>query len=172
MQQVVEVDERVLSHLGADARALAPGAPDCGGGVELSANERRDEWGVARIKPGPPFGSGNPALTQKVMERETGLEPATSSLGSWHSTTELLPRSCQISYLAEPNGLAGPRLQSIRVRSVQKLFSPHYTTEPIRLGGVGHDVLEQGAERGNMAPTPWEAVRKSVGRRHRPMPLK
>ena len=28
------------------------------------------------------------------MERETGFEPATSSLGSWHSTTELLPRSC------------------------------------------------------------------------------
>jgi len=26
------------------------------------------------------------------IERETGLEPATSSLGSWHSTTELLPR--------------------------------------------------------------------------------
>src|SRR5258708_7444651 len=29
----------------------------------------------------------------KTMERETGVEPATSSLGSWHSTTELLPRS-------------------------------------------------------------------------------
>ena len=29
--------------------------------------------------------------SKKVMERETGLEPATSSLGSWHSTTELLP---------------------------------------------------------------------------------
>ena len=29
-------------------------------------------------------------LTIKV-ERETGVEPATSSLGSWHSTTELLP---------------------------------------------------------------------------------
>jgi hypothetical protein len=27
------------------------------------------------------------------MERETGVEPATSSLGSWHSTTELLPLS-------------------------------------------------------------------------------
>ena len=27
------------------------------------------------------------------MERETGFEPATSSLGSWHSTAELLPRS-------------------------------------------------------------------------------
>ena len=25
------------------------------------------------------------------VERETGIEPATSSLGSWHSTTELLP---------------------------------------------------------------------------------
>jgi hypothetical protein len=28
------------------------------------------------------------------MERETGIEPATSSLGSWHSTAELLPLSC------------------------------------------------------------------------------
>ena len=27
------------------------------------------------------------------LERETGVEPATSSLGSWHSTTELLPLS-------------------------------------------------------------------------------
>ena len=58
------------------------------------------------------------------MERETGLEPATSSLGSWHSTTELLPRR------------------------VRKRFSPHYTTELIRLGGVGYDVLEQDAEEG------------------------
>src|ERR1035438_1233740 len=32
------------------------------------------------------------------MERETGLEPATSSLGSWHSTTELLPRSGGFSH--------------------------------------------------------------------------
>src|SRR5579863_10232262 len=28
------------------------------------------------------------------MERETGIEPATSSLGSWHSTAELLPLTC------------------------------------------------------------------------------
>ena len=32
------------------------------------------------------------------MERETGFEPATSSLGSWHSTTELLPLSRQYKY--------------------------------------------------------------------------
>ena len=33
------------------------------------------------------------------MERETGVEPATSSLGSWHSTTELLPRFGVLFYL-------------------------------------------------------------------------
>ena len=33
------------------------------------------------------------SVTRKllILERETGFEPATSSLGSWHSTTELLP---------------------------------------------------------------------------------
>src|ERR1700750_3260933 len=31
-------------------------------------------------------------LVYECLERETGLEPATSSLGSWHSTTELLPQ--------------------------------------------------------------------------------
>ena len=29
--------------------------------------------------------------TIETEERETGIEPATSSLGSWHSTAELLP---------------------------------------------------------------------------------
>jgi hypothetical protein len=32
---------------------------------------------------------------KRSMERATGLEPATSSLGSWHSTTELHPLSPQ-----------------------------------------------------------------------------
>ena len=39
------------------------------------------------------------------MERETGLEPVTSSLGSWHSTTELLPPEIVFNYLAESEGL-------------------------------------------------------------------
>jgi hypothetical protein len=39
-------------------------------------------------------------MTEK-MERETGFEPATSSLGSWHSTTELLPPVPA----AQPSGL-------------------------------------------------------------------
>ena len=32
-----------------------------------------------------------------ILEREMGLEPTTSSLGSWHSTTELLPLTCRDS---------------------------------------------------------------------------
>ena len=30
-------------------------------------------------------------LVGEIVERATGVEPATSSLGSWHSTTELRP---------------------------------------------------------------------------------
>ena len=37
----------------------------------------------------------------KSLERETGVEPATSSLGSWHSTTELLPLSVGLNYLLQ-----------------------------------------------------------------------
>jgi hypothetical protein len=32
-----------------------------------------------------------------MMERETGIEPATSSLGSWRSTAELLPLKHSVS---------------------------------------------------------------------------
>ena len=32
------------------------------------------------------------------MERETGIEPATSSLGSWRSTAELLPLAVQLLF--------------------------------------------------------------------------
>ena len=54
------------------------------------------------------------------MERETGFEPATSSLGSWHSTTELLPRSFVFRYLTVLQGFSQfpgqsiPSLQSIQ----------------------------------------------------------
>ncbi len=32
------------------------------------------------------------------MEREKGFEPSTSTLARWHSTTELLPRNCGVTY--------------------------------------------------------------------------
>lgn len=51
MQQIVEMDEAVLCHLGADVRAFAHGAPDSGGDVELGEGRYRDEWGVVRRKP-------------------------------------------------------------------------------------------------------------------------
>jgi len=51
MQQLVEVDERVLQHLGIDVRAFAQGAPDRNGVVELGEGRYRDEWGVTRVKP-------------------------------------------------------------------------------------------------------------------------
>src|SRR5215213_11972120 len=44
-------------------------------------------------------------------ERATGLEPATSSLGSWHSTTELRPR---ISRKCEEEAWRGQGLRTCR----------------------------------------------------------
>jgi hypothetical protein len=50
------------------------------------------------------------------LERETGIEPATSSLGSWHSTTELLPLvmvvTSEIVTLRSESGRCILRLQS------------------------------------------------------------
>jgi uroporphyrinogen decarboxylase len=51
MQQLVDVDERVLVYLDAHARSVSQGAPDNGRDVELSETEYRDEWGVVRAKP-------------------------------------------------------------------------------------------------------------------------
>ena len=51
MQQLVEMDERVLQHLDIDVRAFAQGAPDRNGIVELGESRYRDDWGVTRVKP-------------------------------------------------------------------------------------------------------------------------
>src|SRR5262249_20875495 len=58
------------------------------------------------------------------MERETGLEPATSSLGSWHSTTELLPHFGQPATSRLLNNLSEPG----RVSKV----SPAHCLSPVR----------------------------------------
>jgi hypothetical protein len=49
------------------------------------------------------------------MERETGLEPATSSLGSWHSTTELLPLNWHFKYSKINRLRARPKSPSLRI---------------------------------------------------------
>ncbi|MCC6587554.1 MAG: hypothetical protein IT168_12730 [Bryobacterales bacterium] len=51
MQQIVQMDERVLEYLDVDVRAFAHAAPDKGGDVELDEIRYRDEWGVIRRKP-------------------------------------------------------------------------------------------------------------------------
>lgn len=49
------------------------------------------------VQPGVPVliklqtGASDRGRTGDLLERETGLEPATSTLGRWHSTIELLP---------------------------------------------------------------------------------
>src|SRR5579872_3694369 len=50
------------------------------------------------------------------MERETGLEPATSSLGSWHSTTELLPLNSHPKYRTKGNLWAMAKSASLRTK--------------------------------------------------------
>ena len=52
-----------------------------------------DDYGVYRRKFGVFIGCCGLMETVEngTMERETGIEPATSSLGSWHSAAELLP---------------------------------------------------------------------------------
>jgi hypothetical protein len=61
-------------------------------------------------------------------ERATGFEPATSSLGSWHSTTELRPRTiCLIiaeeGFFAICKGSGGDAFQRTTVsREDRKLF--------------------------------------------------
>jgi DNA-binding CsgD family transcriptional regulator len=49
------------------------------------------------------------------MERETGFEPATSSLGSWHSTTELLPLSRRLKYTKHSRLSARLNSASLRI---------------------------------------------------------
>ena len=51
MQQLYELDERVLEYLDVDVRPVALGSPDRGGDVELGDGGYRDEWGVERRQP-------------------------------------------------------------------------------------------------------------------------
>jgi hypothetical protein len=56
------------------------------------------------------------------MERETGIEPATSSLGSWRSTAELLPLRCKGYYLAFFCSVYAPHGESFQ--SAESAYCP------------------------------------------------
>ena len=49
-----------------------------------------------------------------ILEREMGFEPTTSSLGSWHSTTELLPLRVVFNSLHDTKDLIPQSRQSIQ----------------------------------------------------------
>lgn len=51
MQQLYELDERVLAHLDVDVRGVSLGAPDRGGDEMLPDGRHKDEWGVIRVRP-------------------------------------------------------------------------------------------------------------------------
>jgi uroporphyrinogen decarboxylase len=56
MQQLHEMDERVLEYLDVDVRSISLGAPDASREEGLPDNLWKDEWGVVRVRPaGCPF---------------------------------------------------------------------------------------------------------------------
>ncbi len=56
MQQLAEIDDRILRHFDVDLRPVVMGPPDKGGDVQLPPGRFRDEWGVERVRPpGCPF---------------------------------------------------------------------------------------------------------------------
>jgi hypothetical protein len=59
-------------------------------------------------------------LGKKILERETGFEPATSTLARSHSTTELLP----LDFLILQHPRAPANLPPIGVRSGGVLWKP------------------------------------------------
>jgi hypothetical protein len=81
--QVLAVSKRMVSAPGAGGRA-SPGGPRFGLATQMGVIERRDP--------------SKPRWVIECLERETGFEPATSSLGSWHSTPELLPLRVEKCY--------------------------------------------------------------------------
>jgi hypothetical protein len=76
--------------------------------------------------------SGKSLDAGEGLERETGFEPATSSLGSWHSTPELLPLHVQIKSIPKINFA----WQDVKPKA--KLPTPpHFDVEPpgdLRIG--------------------------------------
>src|ERR1700751_2399739 len=69
--------------------------------------------------------SSTPEECLNRMERETGIEPATSSLGSWRSTAELLPLKPQTpSSLSPPETTLNRRPARVMSQlEIQNLFT-------------------------------------------------
>jgi hypothetical protein len=82
------------------------------------------------------------------MERETGIEPATSSLGSWRSTAELLPLS--MMELALSKWILVQRKSPAQAACIQDWRIASYAKRN-RRGAIGSAVSEVEA-------SPWFSV--------------
>ena len=88
-------------------------------------------------------------LRKEIMERETGFEPATSTLARSHSTTELLPRTPRSQTINVTYGFRRPQetlptfsrtdnypsnnpQQRVALTFVSIVFQPEYPQEPLR----------------------------------------
>src|SRR5262249_35363494 len=89
----------------------------------------RISWLRPETRAGPRAFPGTP----RELERPTGFEPATSSLGSWHSATELRPRSKPILAFAPPksNPLTSNLLLERHVVGLDQLVAPRLPVEAL-----------------------------------------
>ena len=84
--------------------------------------QRRVSGGEAFAILHPAVGAKFPIVASRVpgdaklllLEREMGFEPTTSSLGSWHSTTELLPLKVVFNSLHDTKDLTPQSRESIQ----------------------------------------------------------
>jgi uroporphyrinogen decarboxylase len=83
MQQLVEVDERILEYLGVDCRAFAQGAPDRGADEDIGEGRYRDEWGVVRVQP-----PGSHYYDLEVCPLAGEITPADVARYSWPDPTD------------------------------------------------------------------------------------
>ena len=97
-----------------------PDGAKCLQNIEMATGYRTERTfpaaGLVLLLDGFPVdGQGGFALEEctenrslKHLERETGIEPATSSLGSWRSTAELLPLKRRVrNGVSLPSSIAG-----------------------------------------------------------------
>src|SRR5205823_3954149 len=71
-------------------------------------------------------------LHQKILERETGIEPATNSLEGCDSTTELLPPFNQLSaFSLQLSAPFSSRLAPIQSKSLEPMTRIELVTSPL-----------------------------------------
>src|SRR5207245_8896012 len=103
--------------------------------------------------PGP-RGCESPHNPSGEVERPTGFEPATSSLGSWHSATELRPPGAP--YLTPTRSMLFPILERHAVR-LQHLIAPRLPIEPLG-DTIEVDLLVERHRRHHLDPEPVDPV--------------